>query len=823
MFEFSETDNKQDRDTFVTAEGSDGRIYVLEKKLLDRFRCVKCGKIANPVWVARKSNESITVCNQCAKSDDLIDGQPSYLQEDFEKEVKIKCQVCMVVLAITEFGSHSLKCRQSTPYNFSFPTKESCKNTPGDESKNNPFAFIVPKDAGGVGSKNNPLTFKFRKDTAGDGSKPNAFVFKFPKDTGFDGGAAPPNSAAGSSSFTFGTMPSESAPSAPSFSWAKEERDSQVNDNSSEQFDKVNNSEDEEEAKSISETDGTYVLCVSGTESQSRTLRSWNEYRAIKRPKPRLFISFGYADGVITFQKRRDLQSAENKYASAFGFLDTMREDEVLTMVLKDGLKHGWETLILHETVRRRHVPILRELLKCGVFVDNLDEAGRTPLMLAYEMGYLEECLALITYDANPHHCDLVKTDKVTYRMKYMLKIAKQFWIVPKVDVEATVRASNHIDWDVLEKPARLQLNVYCDSAVRFLQHKGTDPVHKFQLYNMREVREIHHAIIGQPFATSQIERCFASYRAANSSPILKTSKPQVFLLAGPSGHGKSETARLMGRILFPRSHEMDCIFIDCANHSRQIEMFGASGAYQGSEEGSALNNFIVAHSGRKGIVILDEFEKTSYDTQEGFLSVFDTGKYIDKRLLKGRGDQTRAVDASQLVFFLTTNALDGKVINFFMKRPEICRDLTQKPALDRFQNQLRKSARTTFGSPLTNRIDQIIPFFPFDEESLMVLAETAVGILVTAFKAPPTENRSASGDNSKYYGNIDLIVEESVLAELIEDYDQQSGARAIRRAIDRVLMQELIHCFRSEKLINGRKYRVLVNDDGVVQLISEN
>ena len=314
-----------------------------------------------------------------------------------------------------------------------------------------------------------------------------------------------------------------------------------------------------------------------------------------------------------------------------------MKEEDIRNIVHENNLHDSWETSVLHEAVERRRIDILRALLMSGVFVDILDQNGFTPLMIAYDKGYFEECYVLISFDANPYNCDTIVSENISYRMKYMKEMAKQFWRVPSVDLAETLETANsYVPWEALEEKSKLQLSLWRDSAVRFLRHDGTEPVYKFQLFNMREVREIHHAIIGQPVATSKIEMSFAAHRAINSSKLLKTEKPLVILLAGPSGHGKSESAKLMGRMLLPNSHDSDSLFIDCSNHTHSLEMFGASGAYQGSKEGSTLNNFIVAHHGKKAVVVLDEFEKTETSTREGFLSVFDTGKYVDKRLHVG-------------------------------------------------------------------------------------------------------------------------------------------------------------------------------------------
>jgi ATP-dependent Clp protease ATP-binding subunit ClpA len=93
-------------------------------------------------------------------------------------------------------------------------------------------------------------------------------------------------------------------------------------------------------------------------------------------------------------------------------------------------------------------------------------------------------------------------------------------------------------------------------------------------------------------------------------------------MIVGPSGHGKTELARRLGALLSLQLHVSDCTIA-----SRENELFGPKKPYVGADEGFPLNNFLAANNGKKCIVFLDEFEKTTADIWNALLIPFDRGK----------------------------------------------------------------------------------------------------------------------------------------------------------------------------------------------------
>jgi hypothetical protein len=97
--------------------------------------------------------------------------------------------------------------------------------------------------------------------------------------------------------------------------------------------------------------------------------------------------------------------------------------------------------------------------------------------------------------------------------------------------------------------------------------------------------------------------------------------KPLVLVFAGPSGHGKTELARRLGHLL-----SLELEVVDCTIFNREMELFGPRHPYVGAERGTPLNNFLAKNHEQRGIVFLDEFEKTSPDIHKTLLLPFENG-----------------------------------------------------------------------------------------------------------------------------------------------------------------------------------------------------
>lgn len=163
-----------------------------------------------------------------------------------------------------------------------------------------------------------------------------------------------------------------------------------------------------------------------------------------------------------------------------------------------------------------------------------------------------------------------------------------------------------------------------------------------------------------------------------------------------------------MGELL---SLELECI--DCTEMRYETDLFGPKKPYIGYEAGSPLNNFLTRLSGRRSIVFLDEFEKTTRDVQNALLIPFDEGndspdnpilflqtKYVTGTYTDRRNRQP--VDISKIIWVMATNALDNIILDFCDVHQEQVHqtDDTHQHAelMAELSNKLKKQLKSTFG-----------------------------------------------------------------------------------------------------------------------------
>jgi hypothetical protein len=141
---------------------------------------------------------------------------------------------------------------------------------------------------------------------------------------------------------------------------------------------------------------------------------------------------------------------------------------------------------------------------------------------------------------------------------------------------------------------------------------------HKYvaKLRNAEPLLGLPYFLIGQSIAANRLLQKCISYLA------IPGKKPLVLTFAGPSGHGKTELARRLGYLM-----SLELEVVDCTVVNREIELFGPRHPYMNADAGSSLNNFLSRNSGKRSIVFLDEFEKTTKEIHSALLLPFDNGK----------------------------------------------------------------------------------------------------------------------------------------------------------------------------------------------------
>lgn len=214
----------------------------------------------------------------------------------------------------------------------------------------------------------------------------------------------------------------------------------------------------------------------------------------------------------------------------------------------------------------------------------------------------------------------------------------------------------------------------------------------------------IEQRIIGQRHALDMIAKRIQTSRAGLDNP----NKPiGVFMLAGTSGVGKTETALALAEALY--GGEQNVITINMSEYQEAhtvSTLKGAPPGYVGYGEGGVLTEAVRRRP--YSVVLLDEIEKAHPDVHEIFFQVFDKGWMED-----GEG---RVIDFKNTLILLTTNAGTELIAN-------LCKDPDLMPEPEGISKALREPLLKVFPPALLGRL-VVIPYFPLSDEMIAAIAK---------------------------------------------------------------------------------------------------
>ncbi len=270
--------------------------------------------------------------------------------------------------------------------------------------------------------------------------------------------------------------------------------------------------------------------------------------------------------------------------------------------------------------------------------------------------------------------------------------------------------------------------------------------------------------IVGHTEALSRIARVLRR----NASGFRSRRPIGSFLLLGPTGVGKTETAKAIAECLFHSPHAMTRLdFSEYAEAHAIARLVGAPPGYVGHEGGGQLTEAVRKRPYQ--VLLLDEIEKAHRDVLEAFLQVFDEGHLTD-----GRG---RTVDFTNVVIAMTSNL--GADVAKPSTRGRIGfgdRDAGRAERDTRaYGEALCAAARAGLPPELYNRIDEVLAFAPLGRADV---AEVARRML------------RALGEDLESARGISLDVSEAAIDALLDEggFDAELGARPMRRAIGRLV-----------------------------------
>ncbi len=287
---------------------------------------------------------------------------------------------------------------------------------------------------------------------------------------------------------------------------------------------------------------------------------------------------------------------------------------------------------------------------------------------------------------------------------------------------------------------------------------------------------ELHKRVVGQDEAIEAVSDAIRRSRAGLQDPKRPIGS---FIFLGTTGVGKTELAKALADYLFDDENMMTRI--DMSEYQEKFSatrLIGAPPGYVGYDEGGQLTEAIR----RKpySVVLFDEIEKAHPDVFNVLLQVLDDGRLTDN---KGR-----TVNFKNTLIIFTSNL--GSQLIRENEEKGIDQDTTR--------NQVMEMLRQTIRPEFLNRIDEIIMFKPLDEKQIRDI----VGLQIASIHKMLLTN------------GVDLRVTDDAIDYIArEGYDPQFGARPVKRALQRLVLNELSKQIIAGKVDNHRPVIVELRD----------
>ena len=264
--------------------------------------------------------------------------------------------------------------------------------------------------------------------------------------------------------------------------------------------------------------------------------------------------------------------------------------------------------------------------------------------------------------------------------------------------------------------------------------------------------------VIGQRHGLEAVAKRIQTSRAGLDNP----GKPiGVFLLAGPSGVGKTETALALSEILYGGESNIITINMSEFQEAHTVSTLkGAPPGYVGYGEGGILTEAVRRRP--YSVVLLDEVEKAHPDVHEIFFQVFDKGMMED-----GEG---RLIDFKNTIILLTTNVGSDLIMN-------MCKDPEMMPSPDGVAKALRQPLLKVFPAALLGRL-VVIPYYPLSDVMLRSIIRLQLGRI-----------QKRIGENQQIAFSYDEAVVEIIASRCTE---LESGGRMVDAILTQTLLPEI-------------------------------
>ena len=299
---------------------------------------------------------------------------------------------------------------------------------------------------------------------------------------------------------------------------------------------------------------------------------------------------------------------------------------------------------------------------------------------------------------------------------------------------------------------------------------------------------ELHKRVVGQDEAIEAVADAVRRSRAGLQDPKRPIGS---FIFLGTTGVGKTELAKALAEYLFNDENMMTRI--DMSEYQEKFSvsrLVGAPPGYVGYDEGGQLTEAVR----RKpySVVLFDEIEKAHPDVFNILLQVLDDGRLTDN---KGR-----VVNFKNTIIIMTSNLGSAFIQSKFdeMKRKN---DSEKEKILEDTKNGVLDMLKKTIRPEFLNRIDDIIMFQPLNKEEIEQIVRLQINAVVKRLAAQ----------------EVALHVNDDAI-ELIAraGFDPEFGARPVKRALQRLLLNDLSKALLAGTVDKSKTIEVSANDDSL-------
>ena len=318
--------------------------------------------------------------------------------------------------------------------------------------------------------------------------------------------------------------------------------------------------------------------------------------------------------------------------------------------------------------------------------------------------------------------------------------------------------------WDRMQEAGTLLKNSVDEESIASIVSRWTGiPVNKMLQSEKDKILhvedELNKTVVGQARATHAVSRAIKRNKAGLSD---KNRPIRSFLFLGPTGVGKTQTAKTLAKFLFDSEDAM--VRIDMSEYMEKhavSRLVGAAPGYVGYEEGGQLTEAVR----RKpySVILFDEVEKAHPDVFNILLQVLDDGRLTDNKGV--------TVDFTNTIIILTSNIASDKIIS--------------NPQGEELDNMVMAELKQAFKPEFLNRLDDVVIFNALAQEQIK-------GIVEIFFE--DIKNKVKERD-------IELVLSEEAKTYIAEaGFDPVYGARPLKRALYEIVEDRL-----ADLILEGR------------------